>query len=258
MKPMLELFAPTDAATGATPTTGAPPTPKETKRKSPAAFDRKVAAELQEAQDIAAIAADARFATMLNDEYEITPAEVAQLQALVVQARAKFGLASSGAGAGAADTGDKDAAENALIAALRKIQTGARLTYPMSASNQARYFIGTILEQSEPQLAQIATTMLENLKTDVLKSITPAKIQAVTDALAAWQTALATQTGTKGASYQDRAQGRALMDEIDPQVREIKIAIDGQYPYTQEETRAVRKLFHLTENRPFTYTPHEP
>jgi hypothetical protein len=241
------FFAP-DGATAAS----SDPTPTPAKPRLPrAAFNRTLAALLSEAADLVVTARDARFAPMLA-EYEITPAMVTALEANIALANGYFGIASSASQTSQADTAAKDALEDALEAAIRPIQTGARLSYPTSAADQRRYYIGQDLGQDEIQLELMATTILTNLKTDTLRGVTPAKIAALQSAYDAWHAAVLAHPSNQVESQTDRAKGNEVVQKIKPTVRDITIAGDGAYPYDDLTTRPFRKLFHIPEKQPYT------
>ncbi len=240
----MQIFFAPDAPTASTP-------PEPAKPRLPrAAFNREIAAFLAEAADLVVTARDARFAPMLA-EYEILPAAIDTLETNIGLANGFFGIASSGGQTSQAATAAKDALENDLEAAIRPIQTGARLSYPTSAADQRRYFIGTALTDDETQLELMATTILANLQTDTLRGVTPAKIATLQSAYDAWHAAVLAHPSGQIASQTDRAKGNEVLQKIKPTVREIKIAGDGAYPYDEEVTRPLRKLFHIPEKRPY-------
>ncbi len=240
------FFAP-DGTTAASTDPAPTPAPLPAKPRLPrAAFNRSVVALLAEADDLVVTARDARFAPMLA-EYEITPAMVTALEANIALARGFFGIASSSAQSSQAGTAAKDALEDALEAAIRPVQTGARLSYPSSAADQRRYYIGQDLDQDETQLENMATTILKNLETDTLRGVTPAKIATLQSAYDAWRAAVLAHPSNQVTSQTDRAKGKETLQKIKPTVRDIKIAGDGAYPYDEEVTRPLRKLFHIPE-----------
>ena len=229
-------------------------------RKSAGAFNRAVAAQLEEIVAIGEAAQSAPFAQILADDYEISADFVAEMLTKAHTAQEKFGLASTSSSGGKADTAKKQAAEDALVFALRKIQTGAKLTFPDSRAQQEKFYVGTRLEEAEDQLSLIAQTVLQELETTTLKSVTPAKIAAVREALAAWDAITATQGNTKLGGQTDRAQGQALLKTAAAMSRQIKIAIDGEFPYDGHDENGApftttRKRFHIPEYQPYSYTP---
>ncbi len=252
--PFLPFFSPDGAASGAG--VKAEPTPK----KPPllrAAFNRDVAAELSEAREIVIAAREAPFAAILRDDYDVSAAMVTEIETKVNLAAQKYGLAAGGAQSGKSDTAVKQALEDTLDAAIRRIQTGARLSFPNSAPDQKRFGIGINLEDAEDQVEMLVPQILEQLKTETLRSVKPVHIAAVKTAFDAWMAAGGAQQGTKGISQTDRTGGAVLLKEIRPMVREIKICIDGEYPYNAPDTPdldigVTRKKFHLPETKPFS------
>ncbi len=241
------IYSP-EGASGAAPVP--PPTPKVPKARG--AFNREVAALLAEAADLVVTARDARFAPMLAS-YDITSVQIDALAASITLANEKFSLASSGSQSGQAATSAKDALEEDLEAAIRPIQTGARLTYANSAADQHRYFIGEDLGADESQLEMMTTTILQNLQNgDVLRGVTPAVVKALKDAYNPWHAAVLAQSATQKTPQQMRAEGNVILGQIAPVVREIKIAGDGAYTYKNPVNRSIRALFHIPENRPYS------
>ncbi|HEX8464938.1 MAG TPA: hypothetical protein VF627_10015 [Abditibacterium sp.] len=254
--PFLPLFAPADALSSAIKTDPAPKKPLVR-----AAFNREVAAELSEAKEIVLAAREAPFAPMLLDDYDVSAAFITEIESKADQAAQKYGLAAGGSQSGKADTAAKQALEDALDAAIRRIQTGARLTFPTSAPDQKRFGIGIDLENAEDQVELLVPQILEQLKTETLRSVKPEHIAAVKSTFEAWEAAGGAQKDAKGSAQSDRAGGLVLLKELRPMVREVKICIDGQFPYDAPNTpdldiSVVRRKFHLPEKKPFAPPVH--
>jgi hypothetical protein len=216
-----------------------------------APFNKRLLAELQETRDVIAAARLAPYATLLEDEYEITPSDIIALENMVNEAGEAFGIAHILGGQAQTSTAEENAAEEAIIAAIRRVQTGVRLTHPTSKTEQDRYFIGDDLENDEERLTQIAETILQQLQNETLRSVKPAHIQSLQDALNRWRTAHQARQQSGSGSTTDRARGLALMKQINAKRREIQIAIDGEFPYTNPQNAGHRKAFHIPEKRPF-------
>ena len=254
--PVLLLFSPD-------PTLSPSPAPTPSPTKAPlvrGAFNREVAAEISEAQEIAVVSREAPYAAILKDDYDVPPATLDQIESLAHQAATKFGLAAGGAQSGIADTAAKQKLEDTLDAAIRRLQTGARLSFPDSLPDQKRFGIGIDLGNAEDQVELLVPQILEQLKTETLRSVKPEHIAAMKDAFEAWEAAGGAQGQTKLSAQNERAAGTALLEQMRPLVREIKICIDGEFPYdgksdTGQSNALIRKQFHLSETRPFVSNP---
>lgn len=232
------------------------------KPKTRGAFDREVAADLSEALKIVAAARLPQFAPILLDPFGVTAAFVSDLEAKILAAQEKFGLAAGGAAGGKVSTAEKQRLEDVLDAAIRRVQTGARLTYPNSLADQARWGVGIPLEDAEDQVELLVPRLLGQLVTEPLRSVTPAIVAALQSAFDAWMTAGGAQSQAKLDSQTDRKTGYALLSQVEPMVREIKICIDGQFPYDAPDTpdliiQTIRKQFFLPEHKPYVYVPRE-
>ncbi len=182
------------------------------------------------------------------------------LKSFSPRAKRKFGLAASGDSLGKISTADKQKLEDALDSAIRRIQTGARLTFPNSLEAQRRYGVGIALEDAEDQVELLVPQILQQLQTETLRSVKPAQITALQSAFTAWMNAGGAQNSTKLGTQTDRAGGYALLKEIEPMVREIKISIDGEFPYDapvtpDQDIKTIRKRFHIPQLKPYVYVP---
>lgn len=257
--PVLLLWSP-DSSVGATAQNGSPAAEKKPRVR--AAFDRVVAAELSEALRIVIAARESPFAAILLDPYEVTAAFVDELELKTKEAQRKFGLAAGGDAGGKVSTAQKQRLEDVLDAAIRRIQTGARLTFPNSLPAQRRWGIGIRLEEAEDQVELLVPQILTQLKTETLRSIKAPQITALQTAFTAWMNAGGAQDTTKLGAQTDRAGGHALLKEIEPMVREIKTSIDGEFPYDapvapDTDIKTIRKRFGLPEEKPYVVIPRE-
>lgn len=222
-----------------------------------AAFNRRMQAEISETLDVVLAARRTEFAGILDEEHGITAADVTALEAKANQVATLLGIARTGDSQGQGTVEDENAAEDAIVAAIRRIQTGVRRTFPTSRANQGRYFIGADLENSEDELTRIAQTILDQLDGETLRGVGAPQKQRLQDALAAWKTAHTARGGSAIATSTDRARGLALMKEVNADRRDIQLAADGEWPYTEPENIPTRRAFHLPEKRPFVVVLHD-
>lgn len=241
MKPQLHFFAPDGTAPGM-----APEKPKRVRGP----FNKKYMAALDEAEGVVALAKTAPYAGILETKYDITPAEIAQLETEIPEARRLFGAARADHLGSQSQTDDKNDAEDAIIEAIDDFRTGARLTFKTAAEQEA-FGIGVELERNEAVLAQLAQSILDNPVSPTLRGIGSDEMTALQTALNNWKVAALGQhtQGTSGAGT--NADAHQLFDHIEEGVRDIKIAIDGKFSFRKPENRGVRGLFNLPLNRPF-------
>lgn len=256
MKGLLFYAADGGATSGSTNTSGTTTSSEPTKRKR-GPFDKELLAEIRETEDVILAARREEWATILEDEQGIPPADVDALEDKLDQAASLLGISRTGTTQQSTHVETENAAEEAIVAAIHRIQTGVRRTFPTSRANQQRYFIGTNIEANEDDLTRIASSVLELLKTETLKGVGTKQITALKDALDAWKAAHQARGGQAITTGQDRQQGLKLLKEVGLLRRDIQIAADGEWPYTDPANSAVRRAFHLPEKRPFVVSLHE-
>ena len=248
MNNLLLLWAPDAMGTS---NSGAP-APTDVKR-SYGPFDKKKAAALVEAAEVAQNAGRAPYAAILNDKYSITPVDVATLVTQINNCEGYFGSSRAGRLGSQGATVDKDEAREAIIEAIDEFRTGARLSLK-SAAEMTTFGVGVDLEKNESVLALLAQTILDDARSPTLRGIGPDEMTALQTALAAWKTASGEQSGQGARGQGDRARALELFETVEDKVREIKIAIDGKFSFRKPENVDARKLFHLPPHRPFA--PH--
>lgn len=215
------------------------------------AFNKEFLAELDETDDVVRAARKSAYAPKLATKYLITTAFVDSLATRSAQARTLLGNAQTGRDTSHAATDDKQADEDALIAAIRDVQTGARLKYDGDKPNLRRYFIGTQLQSNESRLQQIATTILENLTHETLPGVDADEVTALQNALDEWIADANTQSDSGTAAGLNYDTAVAMLKEIKRDRRKIQIAANGMLPYTNPLNAAPRGEFHLPPKRPF-------
>lgn len=226
-----------------------PPVPAKPKR-SRTAFNKEYLAELDEADLVTRTAQQPDYAAPLAD-FGISAVFVADLQARAVECRRLFNSAASTRGQKGAATDDKAEDELALEAAMRRVQTGARLKYDGAKPDLDRYFVGVDLTANEARLQQMATAMLQNLETDTLPGVGAPQKTALQAALDAWIQESQAQQDHGSTSTGDYAHAVQMLTIIKRDRRKIQIAADGEYPYTAANSATPRRDFDLPPRRPF-------
>ena len=224
------------------------PTPKATRAKGP--FDKSKMAALEECSEVAAAAQTAPYASILEQKYDISSADVAALIADIATCQALFGSARTSTLSAQTQTDDKNEAREAIIEAIDEFRTGARLTLKTEAEMRA-FGVGESLEKNELILAQLAQTIFDNPTSPTLRGIDAAEMTALQTALNAWKSASQGQLSHESSGMGDLSSANTLFESIETRAREIKIAIDGKFSYRKPESVAARKLFHLPLKRPF-------
>ena len=213
-------------------------------------FDKEKTAALVEADDIATHAATSPYAGILENKYEIAPAQIAALQTDITECQRLFGQARTGRLDSQSSTVGKDAAREAIIAAIDEFRTGARLSLKTDAEMQA-FGVAVDLEKNASVLAQLAQTILDDPRAPNLRGIGPDEMAALQTALADWRATGDDQSGASAQSQGDLARALQLFDKIEETVREIKLCINGKFSYRDPANVDARKLFHLPPHRPY-------
>ena len=222
----------------------------EKPRRTRGAFNKEDLATLDEAEQVVRAAQDPAYAATLAG-YGITAEAVADLGKRAERCRRLLTGARDKDHQSRAATGQKEDLDDAVIAAIRRIQTGARLKHDGDDANLARYFIGEDLAKSESQLAQAAQSLLDVGPGDNLPGVKAEHYAALQSALEAWQAAGEVQGDTDDDAVGNRSDARQLLIGIKRDKRKIQIAADGEWPYTNPANAQTRRAFDLSPRRPF-------
>ncbi len=254
MKRSVPIFKPVtfwapDAPSAPTPTPDKP-------KKVYAAIAKTITESIQETRDVIRTARRPEYASILQDEQDVTPAEVDALETANENAARLFGLSYDTRKTGQSDTADKTVAETALIAAMRRVQSGAKRTFGTRAEME-RYYVSKRLEANETVLSQYARDMLTLLQTETLKGVKAPQIAELQNGLDAWVAAGGDQSDSDSDALTDRKKAEARFHEAEAARRDIQIAADSQWPYTDAENYGAREAFQIPQNRPYVYVPHD-
>ncbi|MEN9574576.1 MAG: hypothetical protein RL514_2431 [Verrucomicrobiota bacterium] len=153
-----------------------------------------------------------------------------------------------------------DGAERVLIVCLQKIQSAAKQKHRMLAEDDDPetnfptdgYLIGQRLNPNRDGLLQNAEALILKAKADQLPGHkTDEELQPIRDALKDYRAAETGQSDAGGDAEADRIARDKLVKKITSRRCAVQNAIDGLYPYTDDDNAPVRRLFKLPVNRPF-------
>ena len=237
--------APPDPAPA--PDSGVPP--KKIKR-SP--LNKAQIAALQKAEQVGLAAQKTGYATPLATR-AITAEIVTAFMAAIAAARTQAAQSVQSTNAKAGATQAEGLAEMDLVHALQEVQAAARQKHFASSPNTlGDYYIGQKLNETRALLQQYYEGILDQLATDTLPGITPAKITALSDLWAAIAEADEAQADAQG----DATTGRGTLEDqvkaITTTRMTIQFAADAEWPYHQKTSVTPRRDFQLPAGTPFT------
>jgi hypothetical protein len=222
-------------------------------------FNKTQVADIQDADDIlAACDEPARKAALATRD--IDDAYIAGLNDAVGQARVKMAETGQANDGRQPSTINASGAERALLTVLHAVQAAAKQKRrmldedddPTTNFTTEGYLIGQRLNKNRALLLQNAAAILLRAQTDALPGYgTPECVKTVGDAIEAYKEATAGQAEAGRESEADRIQRDALIRKINARCMAIRHAADAIWPYTDEASRPVRKLFKLPLSRPF-------
>ncbi len=222
-----------------------------------AAFDTEAVKQLALTATIARTAQRPECAPRLA-EREITAAFVTQLLTDEAACQAKIAQAANLRSTKKDTTTTERAAKKTLLERTTDIQSAASLKWsgqPAHKGDREAYGIGKPLRSlSRPNLETVLVGISQRLTTDTLPGITPAKITAFNDALAAWQATDISQTTQATDAAQLLIEAKAELESITERRLKLQRAADAAFPYYEKENAALRSEFGLPKTRPFRPT----
>ncbi len=145
---------------------------------------------------------------------------------------------------------EKDAVE-ALIAALRGVQKAVKRKFPDDRLKWKAYRIGkSNFGTSRVELEQDATTILDFAAADELAGITPEKITEMRELLATWMAAEEKQTEAATAVTDLLKAYEKNVSQINASRRNVQLAADTVWPYTEDDNAGTRRSFKIPVARP--------
>ena len=231
-------------------TTVVAPPVAEPKKKSPGLLNQRQAQALTKAE-MTGIAAQHPDHAPALDGRDISADFVTQYLGDVDAAREKAADALNSTTARINATADEKKAAYGLIAGLREVQKAAKQRYARTNRIALKdYFVGKSLNGSRPNLMQTSQTILNKAGADVLPGITPAKVKALRTSRQAWVDANTAQAESKATALTQRAELKDALKSIEDRRVAIQLAVDAEWPHTNEENAGVRGQFSLSAKRP--------
>ena len=237
-------------------TTPPAPTPTPEPKKKSAVIRGEInalwLAEISGTEKLAFIAAKDAYKTKLA-KCKVDAAWITKLTANLARARILAGQATGKTnGKKVASKTEKDL-KLALVEQIHSFQAAAKQKY--FAKNKPAladyYFSHNIMSLSRSDLEACASSIAAKAKEADLPGIETAELQALSDALAAYQAAETDQTTEQSDATAARRALEALVKEIADQRRELQFAVDGLWPAGKPENAAIRVEFQLSADRAF-------
>lgn len=181
------------------------------------------------------------------------------LSGFIDAARTKASQTGQAGDASEAATLNASGDERDLVIALQGIQAAAKQKHRMLAEDDDEttnfstdgYLIGKRLNISRDLLIQNANALILKATADALPGYPAAEIAKVQTALGKFQGAKSAQQSTTELEAGERTQRDRLVKKINSRRMAIQHAADGLWPYTNKDTRHIRKSFQLPQTRPF-------
>lgn len=224
-----------------------------TKRAVALLWSTEALAEFDTAERVARAAKDPAFAPNLATR-DVTAATADALHALIATARTLSSEAVQVSTDSQTATRTESAERTEVLVRIAEVQAAARQKYALTAPERlAQFGIGARLRSlGFVKLVGVVESILSTLATEALPGITPARVQALQDAIAAYRTADATQTTRRSTASTLRSQRDATLKQIKAARQTIQFAADGAWPYTDPTSAAARAAFLLPASKPFT------
>lgn len=223
------------------------PTDKTPRAK--AAVSVVTVGNLQKTETLIAVAGREPYGDAL-DPFGVTAAFLSTLTADLARCRSLFGLAVDDTALRPSQTRTEAEAKDALIVLIQKAQSAALIE---TAGRPAPgWYIGTELSvASRGMLEQVAVALAGKLDAHVPKGLPEGAAAQLRAALAALQTADATQGATLTTAKQKRAAANALYATIQDRRFQILLAADAAYPSRKKANAAIRADFGIPKTRPY-------
>ena len=226
--------------------------------KKPAAtrslFDTQALTELALIESVARAAQRPECALPLAAE-EITAAFAALLLTDTQATQAKFAQIVTLHGNTRDATSTESTHHTSLLQQLTGINSAALRKWgstPAHKGDRDAYGIGKKLKDfSRPALETLVTGILQRIAADSLPGVTPTKIQALQSTFTAWKTADQEQTTHATDASQLLIEAKADLESLNARRRNIQLAADTIWPFSNSNNAPRRTAFGLPKTRPF-------
>jgi hypothetical protein len=206
--------------------------------------------ELQKAAEIVNAALKADYAALLAKR-DIKAEDLSALQNDIQAARGLAGSAVQKSTAKQGVTGSEAGLKDALVALLQDVQKAAKQKATKTGDKTLlkKYAGGDKFYRSRTILQQTATNFLANAAADKLPGIDQAALDAIQQALTAYQQVQTDQTGAQSGATTERKSLDAAVQSIARRRREIQIAADALWPPGKAASAGIRSEFKLSPDR---------
>ena len=239
----------TPAATPATPN------PQPTKPKhAPSDLSQADLATLTTAEQMGLNAQNGLYASLLlAEDPDLTDAWVAAFLQLIAATRGGQQTHKDDRAAVKGDTKAEAKIKNNLIELINEIRGRAKVTYAATAPEKlVLYSVGVDIRDSRKVLEAAADGIIEELKTDTVLKINPAKVAQLAPLTAAYKSANVTQSGDNVAAKNQQGTVKANVAQVVAGRQKIQVAANGAFAYTNPANAATRQLFGLPPNKTFS------
>lgn len=238
-----------------------PPAPEPApQRQPPGYFNQAQLEDLDTAEDVLRELRKEPFTSLVAAKRDLLPEWQQAYADLLAEARAKTTLTGQGKGKKKAAKLNADGTERVLLTALQGIQSAAKQKHRMMAEDDDPatnfpldgYLINARLNPNRASLLQNAESLLAKALADALPGHkTAADLLPIRNALLAYTNAEGGQSETDKLTEEERIARDKLVKRINSRRLAAQNAIDGLFPYTDEDNGPTRKAFGLPDNRPF-------
>ena len=206
--------------------------------------------ELQKAGEIVNAALKADYAKLLAKR-DIKAEDVTALQNDVKAARGLAGSAVQKTSAKEGVSGTEADLKDALVALLQDVQKAAKQKATKTGDNTLlkKYAGGDKFYRSRTILEQTAANFLATAAADKLPGIDQAALDAIQQALAAYQQVQTDQTGAQSSATTERKSLDAAVEAIVRRRREIQIAADALWPASNAANAGIRAEFKIPPDK---------
>ena len=143
--------------------------------------------------------------------------------------------------------------EEQLVEGIQEVQSAARQKYRVvNPEILPAYYIGEDLRRSAAVLNLVAGGVLSMIGEDPLPGFDQEKIDQFETLYLAWLTAEDVQGDRQAAATGTRAGRDNKVESVKNRRIVIQLAVNAQYPYQNKDNVAIRRIFLLPIDRPYT------
>jgi chromosome segregation ATPase len=183
---------------------------------------------------------------------EISAQFLSQFETDIAACKASVGKANEMTNQIRLATEAESEARDALLAALKEIQTAAKQKYARNAPLRMKdYLVSERLDPNRAALVQAADSILAKLTSDTLPGITPAKVTGLKTLRDAYVGANAAQADAQSKASTEREAIESAVASIADRRVQIQFAAEAEWPSDDKANAPIRREFVLPPDRPF-------